>query len=122
MPTVILVIAILVALAATIAAFGAPELLAKHHHRATTICTYAAAAGVAWISLEAVSLVHFLNGIIQDPGLRPESVVQTVRTFISRADASQRIFAPPLLALMLAGTYVELLARKWARPDTTEAT
>ena len=115
MPKLILAVAGLIIVTASLLAVGAPTALVTRYERWSKLTSYIALFGLAWIALDAVGSVRTINQIVQDQGLTQESALHTVRMFAAEAVNAQRAYLPALSALLVAAAYTALLGKSRAR-------
>ena len=115
MAGLILVVAGLIVVIGTIVAVRAPTVLAKGYQRWSRLTHYVAVAGLAWIAIGALRAVNTILQVLQDEGVTTESALHTAQMLASTSVNEQHGYTPALLALIIAGVYLEVLGKNRAR-------
>jgi hypothetical protein len=115
MAILILFVAGLIVVIASIVAVGAPTVLARGYQRWSRLSYYVAVAGLVWIAIGAVRSVNTILQVLEDEGATTQSGLHTIRMLAHNAVNEQHLYGPALLALIIAGVYLEVLGRNRAR-------
>jgi threonine/homoserine/homoserine lactone efflux protein len=111
----ILIAAGLIVVIASILALAAPTVLARDYQLWSRLSYYFAAAGLAWIAIGAVRSLNTILQVLEDEGVTADSGLHTIRMLAYNAVNEQHVYVPALLALIIAGVYLEVLGRNRAR-------
>ena len=115
MAILILVVAGLIIVSASIVAVTAPNILVRGYQRWSNSICYVAGAGLVWIAIGALVSINTILQVLEDEGLTAQSALHTIRMLAYNTVNEQRLYVPVLLALIIAAGYVNVLGRYRAR-------
>jgi len=119
MDKVLYLIAAMVVIGSTLAAWLTPTALAAQYKRWSKAIGFVLYAGLLWVVTDDATTLKSISGIVEDPTYPQDQALHMVRLLATDAMTSGRAAIPALLALGLSLAYLELLGR--SRTGTPDA-